>query len=168
MKTALLKRIRLAPFTDDRVDRTFAWISEPALRRAFLMRGDPTRAGHESYFARVLADPSQRVYAILCDGEHVGNCGFKHIDPCAGEGELWIYIGPRQLRGNGIGDAAVRLLLCEGTEQLGLRRVFAHVAEDNEPARRLYARTGFVRTGTSAAEWDGRGVIRMQWESRPA
>jgi RimJ/RimL family protein N-acetyltransferase len=168
MKTALLNRIRLAPFTEDRVERTFAWISKPTLQRAFLMRGEPTRSGHESYFARVLADPAQRVYAILCDDEHVGNCGFKHIDPGAGEGELWIYVGPRLLRGKGVGEAATRLLLREGTERLGLRRVFAHVAEDNEPARRLYARAGFVQTGMGAAEWGGRGVIRMLWESRLA
>lgn len=168
MKIPLANRIRLTPFTAECVERTFAWVSHQALRRAFLIRGELTRMAHESYFVRVLGDPAQRVYAILCDGEHVGNCGFKHLDSGAGEGELWIYLGEPVVRGKGIGEAATRLLLREGTERLGLRRIYAHVAEDNEPARRLYRRVGFVEAGAGGAEWEGRGVIRMIWEKESA
>lgn len=168
MKIPLANRIRLAPLTAEDVARTFDWVSRPALRRAFLMRGELTRAAHEAYFARVLADPAQRAYAIHCDGEHVGNCGFKHLDLSAGEGELWIYLGEPAMRGKGIGEAATRLLLEEGTGRLGLRRICAHVAADNEPARRLYCRVGFIEAGAGGGEWEGRGVIRMTWEKGPA
>ncbi len=160
----LTHHVRLAPFTTQCVERTFEWVSHPALRRAFMMRGELTRAGHESYFARVLADPAQRVYAVLCDDSHVGNCGFKHLDPVAGEGELWIYIGASETRGRGIGTAATRLLLEVGNDVLGLRKIRVHVAPDNESAVRLYRRAGFVEIGTGADEWEGRGAIRMVLE----
>lgn len=154
--------IHLNLFESQHIEQTFHWVSQADLQRAFLMRGDITRSGNQAYFEALLADPRQRAYAVLQHGAHIGNCGLKHIDPAAGEGEMWMYLGDPALRGRGIGTEVLRLLL-EQAGQLGLRRVVAHVAHENVRAQALYRRLGFADQGAGGAEWEGRGVLRMLW-----
>ncbi len=56
-----------------------------------------------------------------------------------------IWVDPRH-RGRGIGDDLVRTVV-DWTGRQGCRVVRLWVSEGNEPAERLYARHGFVRTG---------------------
>ena len=158
----------LVPFMWNHVRRTFDWVCDPEFRRVFLMRNTPTWESHLAYFRETLADPNQRVYAILLAGQHVGNCGFKNLAPQGRTGELWLYVGDPSLRGKGVGLSATGLLVKEGFETLGLETILLHVAEFNIPARRLYERLGFVEVpmSTDACEWVDRGfrVIRMKLE----
>jgi len=162
--------VSLEPFTESHIHRTFSWVSNPTFRSLFLLRGDVTWEGHVAYFLRVLRDPSQRIYAIFHQAEHVGNCGFKHLDAATRSGEIWIYIGSSEMRGKGIGYRATQLLLCEGVEKLGLEKIHLHVAANNESARKLYLRSGFVEVGEVGEEWQGREakVLRMVWERKRA
>lgn len=155
--------IRLELFSFEHIEKTFSWVSDPALQRDFMIRGEVTWEGHQTYFARVLADSAQRVYAICVDGRHVGNCGFKDIDCDAGTAELWIYLGDSAMRGRGIGAPAIRALLDEGRKTFSLRRVMVHVAVSNEAARRLYRQAGFVDATEVGPDWKGRGatIVRM-------
>ena len=156
----------LAPFTNDRVVLTFEWVKDPDLQHLFLMRGEPTWEVHNEYFERVLQDPAQRVYAVLAGDEHVGNCGLKNLSPLKTEGELWIYIGEPSMREKGIGKHATELLLHEGFEVLGLKMIYAHVADFNTAARRLYKNFGFqeVSLTDDSNEWANRQckIIRME------
>lgn len=163
MTSRMANGVELKLFSSDHVEQTFSWVSNPALQRDFMIRGEVTWDGHQAYFARVLADPNQRVYAICIDGRHVGNCGFKDIDRDAGVAELWIYIGDPSTRGCGIGAMAIRSLVDEGRATLSLHRILVHVAESNEPARKLYAQAGFVVAGEGGPEWQERGIriLRM-------
>src|SRR4051812_33686182 len=101
--------IQLNFFGPQHIEQTFEWVSQADLRRAFLMRGDVTRSGNEAYFEALLADPRQRVFAVLQQETHIGNCGLKHIDRAAGEGEMWMYLGDPALRGRGIGTEVLRV-----------------------------------------------------------
>ncbi len=162
-------RIRLTPFSETHIGRTFEWVREPDFQRLFLMRQAPTWEGHLAHFRGVLADESQRVYAIVEEGRHIGNSGIKNISQSDGSGEIWIYIGDRADRGKGAGSRATELLMQEGFRKLGLRTVYIHVADFNEQAVRMYRRLGFAESVSSGnnGEWMGRGctVIRMEARS---
>ena len=136
------------------------------MRRMFLMRGDASWEGHLEYFARVLVDPAQRIYAVIADGRHIGNCGYKHLEMNTLEGELWIYIGETSLRRKGVGKIATELLIQEGFKSLGLALIYLHVADFNIAARALYRRLGFTEVPLRgrSAEWKNRGctIIRME------
>ena len=161
-------RVKLENLTEKHLSDTFTWIKNPVLQSVFLLRGEITWEGHKTYFARLLADHSQKPYAILYEGEHVGNCGFKHLDAVTRSGELWIYIGSSEMRGRGIGYSALCLLLCEGVQKLGLEKIQVHVAENNQSARKLYLRASFVEAGEAGEEWQERGcrMLRMIWEHK--
>lgn len=156
----------LVPFTNDRIDLTFEWIKDRDFQHLFLMRGEPTLEGHYGYFERVLKDSTQRIYAILAENRHVGNCGLKNLLPSGNGGELWIYIGGSSMRGKGIGKYATELLLHEGFEVLGLEMIYVHVADFNTAALRLYEKLGFkeVPMIDDSNEWSDRGfkIIRME------
>lgn len=160
------KKVSLVPFTKDHVGLTFEWVSDPEFHRMFLMRGELTWEGHQAYFERVLADPTQHVYAILAEGVHVGNCGLKNISLLKKEGELWIYIGDPSMRGKGVSKYAAELLLREGFEVLGLEMIHVHVVELNTVARRLYKRLGFIEVPLlrDTNEWANREckILRME------
>lgn len=143
---------------------TFEWIQDPDFQQLFLMRDRPTWEGHIKYFDRILKDPAQRVYAILSESRHVGNCGMKNIS--LKEGELWIYIGEARMRGKGIASHATRLLAAKGFLELGLEKIIVHVADFNVSAVKLYKKLGFVEVQVSdnSKEWKNRGcnIIRME------
>jgi RimJ/RimL family protein N-acetyltransferase len=111
----------LKPFSWEHVKKTYCWVSDPLLRTQFLLRGELSWEGHKTYFRKVLNDPSQLVFAVLTNGQHVGNCGFKNITTYQEEGELWIYLGETETRGKGIGLRATRLLIDEGFYTWDLR-----------------------------------------------
>ena len=104
----------LIPFTEHHIARTFTWIQDKDFRRYFLMRSEPTWNRHFKHFKDALNDSNQYIYAIIVNGEHVGNCGLKR----AGEetGELWIYIGDSNFREKGIGTYATKLLLSQAID----------------------------------------------------
>lgn len=161
--------IKLVPFSELHILKTFTWICEPELRRMFLMRGEPSWAEHVAYCKRILADPGQSVYTVCYAEEHVGNCGFKNIVEKT-EGELWIYMGSPLVRGKGVGTAATRLLLEEGFDHLDLRMIYLHVADFNVAAHAVYKKLGFVEVPLQAdfSDWAGRDcrIIRMELEKK--
>jgi GNAT superfamily N-acetyltransferase len=59
---------------------------------------------------------------------------------------MWVAPSARRA---GVGEALTNAV-CEWVRAQGDRRVYLGVAEDNEPARRLYERLGFRMTGKSA------------------
>ncbi|MEV6909512.1 GNAT family N-acetyltransferase [Amycolatopsis sp. NPDC051071] len=56
-----------------------------------------------------------------------------------------MWVAP-EARGQGLGERLVREIR-SAAEEGGAREVWLHVAEDNDRARRLYLRLGFVSTG---------------------
>lgn len=162
-----LSGVYLIPFEWKHVKETFDWVIKPDFQRLFMVRKKITWEGHQEYFKTILRDPDQRVYAIMKNNHHLGNCGLKNIVLPKKEGELWIYIGETASRGMGIGKEATRLLLCEGFEKLGLEMVYIHVADFNTIAYRLYEKIGFVKVllaDKGAKEWVNRGCSVMRME----
>jgi RimJ/RimL family protein N-acetyltransferase len=159
-------RVILVPFTREHVDLTFQWVIDPEFQRLFLMRGGPTREKHKAYFENVLNDGTQRVYAVLCEGCHVGNGGIKNIILGREEGELWVYVGLSAMRGKGIGKHATGLLIREAFENLKLLSVYVHVAKFNDDALKMYAGLGFTQFAGRdiPEEWRDRQheIVRMR------
>jgi len=150
--------IALRPFTREDAAPTFAWVSRADLREAFLMRGVPTPQTHQAYFERALADPRQRIFAVLSDGVHVGNCGLGNIEPGSDRATLWIYVGDPAMRGRGIGGRATRLLVREAFGPMNLAALDLCVASDNTAAIRLYRNLGFEERPLNDAEKEAWGT----------
>ncbi len=157
--------VRIIPFNETYIEKTFKWIHNPRLRHDFLMRGEtPTFETHFAYFQKIINDPGQEVFAILCDDAHIGNCGLKNLE--RGEKcELWIYIGEENFKKKGVGFKATKQLMAHARNESHVKILYLHVARFNIPAIRLYKKLGFKETPLkNASDWMGRGttIIRME------
>lgn len=115
----------------------------------------------------------QRLYAVLHrDWGFVGSVSLTmHGDL----GFFYYWIG-RDFQGQGLGPAAVRLLLADAFEHRGMTACYAKVFEHNAPSRRALARLGFealdfrpappcddellYRLGAPQGRWDSAEALR--------
>ncbi len=156
--------VELVPFAEAHLETTYRWMSDSSLRWGLLVDGEITWEDHRAWFAAQQSDSTRATFAVLVDGEHVGNFGYRHLSPRHRTGELWMYLGPDH-HNKGLAEPAMAEGLRRGFQTLELRKIYLVVRTDNLRAIRLYARAGFVVEGILQAEqlFDGRpvDVIRM-------
>ncbi|WP_235834028.1 ribosomal protein S18-alanine N-acetyltransferase [Actinomadura logoneensis] len=116
----------------------------------------PEDAWSEQMLRDELADqPRTRHYVVAEDaGEIIGYAG---LAAAADQADVQT-IGVRSdRRGSGVGAALLTELLDEASRR-GSAQVFLEVRADNDPARRLYERFGFVRVGLRRRYYQPSGV----------
>lgn len=116
----------------------------------------PEDAWSEEMLREELADqPRTRHYVVAEDsGEIIGYAG---LAAAADQADVQT-IGVREdRRGSGLGAALLTELLDEASRR-GSGQVFLEVRADNDPARRLYERFGFVRVGVRRRYYQPSGV----------
>ena len=123
------------------------WMRDRTVRLNVGVRTTPTLSTTRRWIARALRDDTIRPFAILIDGEHVGNVVLDRIDRHLGTARLSIYIGKRSTRGKGVGRTAVGLALRQAFGPLRLRKIWLTVHERNRPAVETYLSLGFVVEG---------------------
>lgn len=157
--------IHLEELGESHCRQTFAWVSHPYIQKQFSISSPPTWETHQEYFPQMLQG-DRKSFAVIYQGQHVGNCGLKSIVP-QDSAELWIYIGELGLYGKGIGTGATRQLIRFAFEEIKLKRLFLHVDKTNVPARALYAKMGFAAVESLDARWQGRGnILQMVLERK--
>jgi RimJ/RimL family protein N-acetyltransferase len=77
----------------------------------------------------------------------IGNCGFHNIDGRCRSAEVGLFIGEKELWGQGYGTEVMQLLLKHAFETLNLNRLSLDVYETNPGAIRAYEKAGFVQEG---------------------
>jgi len=107
----------------------------------------------ERWFAQMVADESERAYAIENEaGNLIGYCVVKltweHREAHLGA----ICIDPAAQR-QGYGTDALRSLVHFLFDELGVHRISTGTHAVNEPAIRLCEKIGFVREGTQRERW---------------
>lgn len=139
------------------VRRTYRWLQNQDLRSDFSMQECPSLSDHFKYWRNIVQDQQQRVYSILYFDKHIGNCGLKNIDFDTGASELWIYIADLTVRGKGVAFSALNKLLDIARNDLLGKRIYLHVARNNQIAIRLYTKTGFKPAqDLLTGRWQGR------------
>ena len=86
-------------------------------------------------------------FGIYVDDQLIGEVELTDIRRSEGCGELRICIWREELRGQGLGSDAVRVLLDYARMYLRLRLVYLRVYTTNTRAIRCYQQCGFVREG---------------------
>jgi UDP-4-amino-4,6-dideoxy-N-acetyl-beta-L-altrosamine N-acetyltransferase len=137
----------LVEFDERHLENTFGWISNPRVRSGFLLRRNIGYQEHLNWFEKYKSDPTQKIFAIVENGIHCGNCGFKFISDLDEKAELWIYLGNSSFEGRGVAKKALNVLIDFGFEKLKLNKMFLHVSESNERALKLYEKLGFHKEG---------------------
>jgi len=81
--------------------------------------------------------------SLLADDRRIGGCVLRDVDRENGSAEVAIFIHDRALLGQGLGTDALNCLVDFGFGELRLERIYLHVFDFNERARRSYEKAGF-------------------------
>jgi len=149
--------VALRPLTAEDADRMVAWLRRPDVRDDVGVRREASLDYTREWIAGADDDATRCARAIELDGEHVGNVVLDRVDAGTGLARLSIYIGDEAVRGRGVGQRAVRLMLEHAFDALRLRKVYLTVHEENARALRAYERAGFTVEGRHRAEFELRG-----------
>ncbi len=87
------------------------------------------------------------VFACRHEEETIGLVTLSDLDAAMGNAETGIMLAGRVWQGKGLATEAMELILGYAFGELGLHRVYARVAVENEPSLKLFRRLGFVEEG---------------------
>ncbi len=130
-------RLRGALLADS--ERVWVWRNDPETRAASL---DPEAIPweiHEEWFRQALHRHDRRLYIVVADGE---DTGVVRLDVLGAEAEVSIHLAP-EARYRGIGALALRAVVGEAFDGLGLTRVKGTIRPDNQPSLAAFAKAGF-------------------------
>ncbi len=128
----------------------------------------------DSYLELLMTASDRKSYAILNNGDHVGNVGLKHIDLRGRKAECFIEIGEHSVRRRGVAAQAMRAVLDVAFLELRLDVVSLGVFAFNAAAIGLYRKVGFAETGKLGVHWAegcahdiiAMRIDRQRWRSR--
>ena len=121
-------------------ERVWVWRNDPETRAASLDRAAIPWEVHESWFNETLRRTDRRLYIVVADGRDTGAVRLDVVD---GEATVHIHLAP-EARFRGIGTAALRAVVGEAFDGLGLTRVLGVIRPDNHPSLAAFAKAGFA------------------------
>ena len=152
----MLPEIKLKDVSRDDVDRIAWWLEDTELSSKWFGHygcGDPVHRGYDpqhmleapqSEWQRVFGDSSRLIYSVYSENDaHIGES--QLILDGEGGAELALLIGRKNLWHRGYGTATAITLMEKVFAELGLRRVWVSIPEDNTAAMGLFEKLGFVR-----------------------
>jgi RimJ/RimL family protein N-acetyltransferase len=133
------------------LEKTWKWHNDSGL---YQMLVAPfryvSRTAEEEWIRRKMAYSQTEFQLAIClkeNNQHIGNINLRNIDLVSRLAEVGIFITEPEHWSKGYGQEAMRLLLRHAFDDLGLRRVYLTVFEDNHRAIRSYEKCGFVVEG---------------------
>lgn len=131
-------RLRAALAAD--CERVWVWRNDPETRAASLDQDAIPWEVHESWFNETLRRTDRRLYIVVADGR---DTGVVRLDVVDGGAHVHIHLAP-EARSRGIGTAALRAVVGEAFDGLGLTRVLGVIRPDNQPSLAAFAKAGFA------------------------
>jgi len=174
--------VRLQRFTEADVDDVLAWMS--SARFLYQWAGPMFRFPLErAQLARHVRDAGRKrrprkIFKVVDGvvGRNIGHVELCNIDRANGCARLArVLIGPRELRGCGLGADVVRLALGVAFDELRLHRVSLGVFDFNHAAIRCYERVGLRTEGLlreaccfAGEYWNlvQMGILEPEWRAR--
>jgi len=133
------------------LDRTWKWHNDSGLYQMLVAPfRHVSRAAEEEWIRRKVAYSQTEFQLAIClkeNDQHIGNINLRNIDWVSRHAEVGIFIAEAEYWSKGYGQEAMRLLLRHAFDDLGLRRVWLTVFDDNLRAIRSYEKCGFVVEG---------------------
>lgn len=134
-----------------------------------------------AFWEEIIAEPGPHLRYFAIEplvgnegaGQFAGASSLQHIDLRNRHAELGIFMAAREMRGQGYGTEATRLLLNYGFEVLRLDKIYLGVYDFNEGGLRTYENIGFRYEGRlkNMLHYEGRywdewpmRILRVEWK----
>lgn len=153
-RVAIPPPISLRPATASDSDRLLRWRNDPETRLWSRSQAEVATAEHQQWLARTLDDPAIALWIAETDGGPVGQVRATPEAPDAAE--IHVSVAP-EARGRGLGAEVITEAAARALADTTVRRLIAHVKEDNHASLRAFARAGFEQCGR-----DDAGLLRLE------
>lgn len=152
--------MKLRELEERDLSQRVAWMNDVRINATLNIQLPVTLEGTHLWFGRVLENVSRVDLAFENDaGVLVAMGGFTDIDRSVNKAELYIFVDP-DLKGQGLGTEAVRLMCDYGFSEIGLEKIYLNVNADNLLARKVYEKCGFCLEGILQRELRNSGKIK--------
>jgi RimJ/RimL family protein N-acetyltransferase len=143
------KLVRLRALEPSDAEALHRWNSDPGAVQ-WMINGYPESLAQLT--RRLGEDRPRNTYdkLILCietDGTPIGVIALTGAEPESGRAELDVCIGEPAYRNGGYGTDAIRVICRYGFDQMRLHGISLWVVPENEAARHVYKKLGFVEEG---------------------
>lgn len=151
------EKVLLCGLTSESFFKTLEWANLPELRLLSGTLYPVSEFEHKLWIENKSISSSEKVFLIKEKSslEDIGTIGLRNIDWTSRNAELWIKIGNTEyisgLSKNGMrgyGGDAVKTLCSFCFNSMNLHKIYLHVFESNERAKRCYEKVGFIIEGT--------------------
>ncbi|MGQ0840833.1 GNAT family N-acetyltransferase [Actinokineospora sp.] len=142
--------VRLRPIEPEDADALWRWESDPEVMRWL----DDGYLESLAAIRKRIADRATNSFAkvtfgveTLADARLIGVVQLRDAQPETGRAELDIYLGERDCWNGGFGTETMRLICRYGFDKMRLHSIGLGVVVENERARHVYRKVGFVEEG---------------------
>jgi RimJ/RimL family protein N-acetyltransferase len=164
--------VTLRPLAPGDIEHVYHLVHLPEV--AATSFGDTSRESLEIKCARVAShwlagDRADMVISDAATGTFAGDIGFWYLSPGLREGMIGYSLLP-EFRGRGLATRAVNLIARWTFDQVGVARLVAGTAPENEGSQRVLQRAGFVREAYMRGRLpgpDGGRLDDIQWLRLP-
>ena len=145
--------VRLEPLSIDHLPLVMTWVNDREVMQYFANRQQQISEAEERVFLeRLLASPTDRAWSIYAGDTYAGQCSLNQVYRPARNARAFMALR-RDMQGQGIGQAALELLLGKAWDELDLHKVWLIVRRDNRRGQALYLRHGFEFEGVLRDEY---------------
>ena len=133
---------------EDLKDRV-SWINDEENIQTLLFEWPTSIEKTQKWFSNVVFDNSKLNLSIVDfqTNELVGMTGLLNIDRINHHAQLYITIGNKKYRGKRLPDEVIPLVLEYGFSELELKKIYLYTLPNNDRARHVYERNGFIQDG---------------------
>ncbi|HPQ35352.1 MAG TPA: GNAT family protein [Tenuifilaceae bacterium] len=126
------------------------WVNNPTTRQTLMFDWPLSIAKTEKWFQDQLMNDSKKNFSIIYKPNNslIGMTGLIDINIRHLRAQFYLTIGENEYQGKRLPDEIIPLVLEYGFIELGLNRIYLYTLNNNEKARKVYERNGFVFEGT--------------------
>ena len=123
------------------------WRNQEDIRRCTREYRLLNMINQEDWFESISRDRNNEMYLMSIDLASVGVCGLCHIDWVNRNAEVSLYVGPENMRRQGIGAKMLRFLEVKAFDEFNLHKLWAEIFSNNTPSMKLFRKYGYVEEG---------------------
>lgn len=144
------KKIYLRLLERGDIKKRVEWVNNSDIRQTLMFDWPLSLAKTEKWFQNQLTNETKRNFSILYseNNELIGMTGLIDINIRHLRAQFYITIGEKKYQGKRLTDEIISLVLEYGFIELGLNRIYLYTLNNNERARKVYLRNGFIYEGT--------------------
>jgi len=172
------REVYLRPLEQEDLERCTRWVNDPDLTQFLYLGAFPMNSVQENEWFQTMCQSKNVILLAICTGEndtHIGMTGLHGIDFVSRFATLGIFIGEKNMQGEGYGTEAIELVLKHAFLTLNLNRVELTSMEFNERALGCYNKIGFVKEGCLRKKQYKQGkycdeivfsILRSEWQDK--